>query len=44
MTLLSFWVRNGAVALWLGVMAVVLGQNLYRQRREDEVTGARFAL
>jgi hypothetical protein len=32
--LLSFWVRNGAIGLWLAVMTVVLGQNLYRQRRE----------
>ena len=33
---LSFWVRNGAVVLWLAVMTIVLGRNLYRQRREEE--------
>jgi hypothetical protein len=38
--LLSFWVRNGAVVVWLGVMTVVLGHNLYRQRREDDLAGA----
>ena len=32
--LLSFWVRNGAVVVWLTVMTIVLGRNLYRQRRE----------
>jgi hypothetical protein len=35
--LLSFWVKNGAIALWIVVMAVVLGQAIYRQRREDAV-------
>jgi hypothetical protein len=40
---LSFWVRNGAVAVWLAVMAVVLGKNLYRQRRQDEVVGVAVA-
>lgn len=28
----SFWVRNGAIALWLVVMTVVIGKALYRQR------------
>jgi len=32
--LLSFWVKNAAIALWIVVMAVVLGQAIYRQRRE----------
>jgi len=41
--LLSFWVRNGAVALWLAVMVVVLGRNLYRQRREEEFSEEGFA-
>jgi hypothetical protein len=35
--LLSFWVKNGAIAVWIVVMAVVLGQAIYRQRREDAV-------
>jgi hypothetical protein len=30
--LLSFWVRNGAMALWLVVMAVMLGRNIQQQR------------
>ncbi|MDB5973115.1 MAG: hypothetical protein JWQ90_5565 [Hydrocarboniphaga sp.] len=30
--LISFWLRNGAIGLWIVVMAVVMGQNLYRQR------------
>jgi hypothetical protein len=32
--LLSFWVRNSAVGLWLIVMTVVLGRALYSQRRQ----------
>lgn len=32
--LLSFWVKNVAIAAWIVVMAVVLGQAIYRQRRE----------
>lgn len=35
--LLSFWVKNSAIALWIVVMAVVLGQALYRQRQEVPV-------
>lgn len=34
--LLSFWVRNGAMALWLVVMTLVVGQTIYRQRMRDE--------
>ena len=34
--LLSFWVRNVAVGLWIAVMGVVLGQAITRQRAEDE--------
>ncbi len=33
--LLSFWVKNGAIAVWIVVMAVVLGQAIYRQRRDN---------
>jgi hypothetical protein len=33
--LLSFWVKNGAIALWIVVMAVVVTQATLRQRRED---------
>jgi len=35
--LLSFWVKNTAIAVWIVVMAVVLGQAIYRQRRENGV-------
>src|SRR4029453_17811683 len=34
---LTFWVRNIAIGLWIAVMGVVLGQAIYRQRREEEV-------
>jgi hypothetical protein len=34
--LLTFWVRNAAVGLWIVVMGVVLGQTIYRQRAEEE--------
>jgi len=37
--LLTFWVRNITVALWIVVMAVVLGQAIMRQRAEDEGAG-----
>jgi len=33
---LTFWVRNAAVGLWIVVMAVVLGRAIRRQRAEDE--------
>ncbi|PTU30463.1 hypothetical protein [Stenotrophobium rhamnosiphilum] len=33
--LLSFWVRNSAIALWLVVMAIVIGKTLYKQRAEE---------
>jgi hypothetical protein len=36
--LISFWVKNGAIAAWIVVMAVVLGQTIYRQRREEGVS------
>jgi len=31
---LSFWVRNSAIALWIVVMTLVLGKNIYGRRRE----------
>ena len=34
---LSFWVKNVAIALWLVVMALVLGQSIARDRLADEV-------
>ena len=30
-----FWVRNIAIAAWMLVTAIVLGDNIYRQRREE---------
>jgi hypothetical protein len=33
--LLSFWVRNLAIAVWIVVMAGVLGREIYRNRAED---------
>ena len=41
--LLSFWVRNGAIAVWLTVMTIVLGKNLYRQRRDEGFAEEGFA-
>ena len=35
---LSFWVKNVAIALWLIVMAVVLGQAIGRDRQAEEAT------
>jgi hypothetical protein len=35
--LLSFWIRNIAIGLWIAVMGVVVGQAIYRQRREEAV-------
>jgi hypothetical protein len=35
--LLPFWVRNVAIALWIVVMGVVLGQAIYQQRIEHTV-------
>ena len=34
--LLTFWVRNGAVFLWIAVMGVELARVIHRQRREGE--------
>ncbi|BBY05704.1 hypothetical protein [Mycobacterium noviomagense] len=36
--LLPFWVKNIAIAIWIVVMGVVIGQTVHRQRAEDEVT------
>lgn len=33
--ILSFWVKNGAIALWVLVMGVVVGRTIHRQRREE---------
>jgi hypothetical protein len=35
--LLTFWLRNVAVGLWIAVMGVVLGQAIYRQRDAEGV-------
>ncbi len=35
--LLPFWVKNTAIAIWIVVTAVVLGQAIRRQRVEDKV-------
>jgi hypothetical protein len=35
--LLSFWVKNIAIAAWIVVMGVVLGQTIRRQRVEERV-------
>jgi hypothetical protein len=38
--LLTFWVRNVAIGLWIVVMAVVLARAIGRQRAEDEAAAA----
>jgi hypothetical protein len=35
--LLPFWIKNIAIAIWIVVMGVVIGQAIRRQRAEDEV-------
>jgi hypothetical protein len=35
--LLSFWVKNIAIAIWIVVMGVVIGQAIRQQRVENEV-------
>jgi undecaprenyl pyrophosphate phosphatase UppP len=32
---LSFWLKNIAIAVWIVVMGVVLGQAVYRERAEQ---------
>lgn len=34
---LSFWVKNIAIALWIVTMGIVLGQTIYRRRREASI-------
>jgi hypothetical protein len=36
--LLSFWVKNIAIAAWIVVMGVVLGQSILRRRAEERIT------
>ncbi|AGB24810.1 hypothetical protein Mycsm_04576 [Mycobacterium sp. JS623] len=36
--LLSFWVKNIAIAAWIVVMGVVLGQAILRRRAEERIT------
>jgi hypothetical protein len=38
--LLTFWVRNVAIAVWIFVMALALGQAITRQRAEHEALAA----
>lgn len=38
--LLTFWVRNSAIGVWIVVMAVVLARAIERQRAEDEAVVA----
>ena len=35
--LLSFWVKNTAIGMWIVVMGVVLGQTIRRQRAQHRV-------
>jgi hypothetical protein len=34
--LLPFWLKNIAIAVWIVVMSVVIGRNIYRQRAEGD--------
>ncbi len=36
---LSFWLKNIAIAVWIVVMGVVVGQAIYRERAENRETG-----
>jgi hypothetical protein len=38
--LLTFWVRNVAIGVWIVVMAVVLGRAIARQKAEQEALAA----
>jgi hypothetical protein len=38
--LLTFWVRNVSIGLWIVVMAVVLGRAIQRQRIEEEAVAS----
>jgi hypothetical protein len=35
--LLSYWLRNAAIGLWIAVTGIVLGQAIRRERAEQEV-------
>ena len=32
---LSYWVRNTAIVVWIAVMALLVGRNIYARRREE---------
>jgi hypothetical protein len=36
---LSFWLKNVAIGVWVVVMGVVLGQAVYRERAEIQRRG-----
>jgi hypothetical protein len=36
---LSFWLKNIAIAVWIVVMGIVLGQAIYRERAQDRERG-----
>jgi hypothetical protein len=36
--LLSFWVKNIAIGLWIVVMGFALGKVIYRQRQDAEAS------
>ena len=38
--LLAFWIKNAAIALWIVVMGIVLGQAIFRRRAEEALAGA----
>jgi len=38
--LLAFWLKNVAIAVWIIVMSVALGRNIYRQRADDSAQRA----
>lgn len=42
--LLPFWVKNVAIAAWIVVMTVALGQNIYRERAEGSAARAAEAV
>jgi hypothetical protein len=36
---LSFWLKNIAIAVWIVVMGVAVGQAIYRERAENRESG-----
>jgi hypothetical protein len=36
---LSFWLKNIAIAVWIVVMGVAVGQAIYRERAENREPG-----